>query len=126
MPCLQGAQLVQVILEENKTETLRGLIVWIPMLDTDNLAAANERETRFSDPRVKQFWDQDRRFGSLLSQTLKISIQIAWDVYLIYLPNHPWKTEFPPSPEFWMHQQNENMSLYLDPPRLRQYVRALL
>ena len=30
------------------------------MLNTDNLEAANERETRFSDPRVKQIWDQDR------------------------------------------------------------------
>jgi hypothetical protein len=117
---------VHEIFEENETETPHGLIVWIPMLETDNLAAANERETKYSDPRVKQFWDQDRIFGQILSQTLHLKESIAWDVYLVYLPNHPWDSEFPPVPTFWMHQLNEEPTLFLDPPRLKQYVHALL
>jgi len=66
------------------------------MLDTDNLEAANEREVKFSDPRLKQFWDQDRIFGQLLSQTLHLKESTAWDVYLVYLPNHYWDTEVLP------------------------------
>jgi hypothetical protein len=117
---------VQEIFGANKTETLHGLIVWIPMLETDNLAAANERETKYSDLPVKQFWDQGRIFGQILSQTLHLKESIAWDVYLVYLPNHPWDSELPPIPVFWMHQLNEEPTLFLDPPRLKQYVHALL
>lgn len=113
---------MQEIFEINKSENLRGAIVWAPMLNTDNLEAANERETKFSDSRVKQFWDQDRIFGQLLSQTLHLKESIAWDVYLVYLPNHPWVTEIPPMPVFWMHQLNEEPTLFLDPSRLKEYV----
>jgi hypothetical protein len=117
---------VQAIFETNKSEKLRGVIVWIPMVETDNCDAANERKTRFSDPRVMQFWDQDRLFGRLLSQTLHLQESIAWDVYLVYLPNHSWDTEIPPLPAFWMHQLNEEPTLLLDPPRLKEYVQTVL
>jgi hypothetical protein len=126
VPCLEGAQLVQEIFEENKSEILHGAIIWTPMIDTDSLEAANLREPGFADSRVKQFWDPDRILGRLLSQTLRLRISIAWDVYLIYLPDHPWDGELPPEPEFWMHQQDEEMSLYLDPPRLKHYVQTVL
>jgi len=117
---------VQEIFEENRTEILYGAMVWTPMVSTDNLESAIQRELKFSDIRMKQFWDPDRIFGRLLSQTLKLSISIAWDVYLVYLPDHPWEAELPPSPEFWMHQQNEETSLYLYPPRFKKYVQTLL
>src|SRR5215208_1421971 len=122
MPCLEGAQFVQEIFEQNRSELLHGAIVWTPMLPADNLEAAMQRELMFSDTRVEQFWDPDRIFGRALSQTLNLTISIAWDVYLLYPPDHPWEAELPPVPEFWMHQQNEEMSHYLDPQRLKQYL----
>ena len=96
------------------------------MLPTDDIASAAERERMFSDRRVRQYWDPDRQFGSLLSQTLKLSISIAWDVYLLYSPDHPWQAGLPPAPEFWMHQQNEDMRLYLDPVRFKEHLQTLL
>lgn len=117
---------MQEIFESNESEKLHGVIVWIPMLDTDDLAAANERERKLSDSRVKQFWDQDRTFGKLLSQTLHLKESIAWDVYLVYMPDHSWDTELPPVPTFWMHQQNEEPALFIDPPRLKEYVETIL
>ena len=126
MPCLEAAQLVQDIFQENKSEKLRGAIIWTPMLPTDNLTLAIQRELMFSDVRVKQFWDPDRKFGLLLSRTLDLSISVAWDVYLLYVPDHPWEAELPPSPEFWMHQQNEEMSLYLDPAQLKRQIKTLI
>jgi hypothetical protein len=117
---------VQEIFADNESELLRGAIVWTPMLPTDNRKSAIQRELLFSDARLKQFWDPDRIFGSLMSQTLKLSISIAWDVYLLYLPDHSWDAELPPAPVFWMHQQDEDMSLYLDPPRFKQYVQTVL
>lgn len=96
------------------------------MLVTDSFSAANEREIRFSDPRVTQLWDLDRIFGHLLAQTLKLNESIAWDVYLVYPPDHPWDSELPPAPAFWMHQLNEEPAILLDPPRLKQYVQMLV
>ena len=96
------------------------------MLDTDNLATANVCETKFSDPRIDQFWDQDRIFGEILSQRLHLKESIAWDVYLVYLPNHSWDSELPPMPILWMHQLNEEPTLFLDPPRLKAFVQNVL
>lgn len=96
------------------------------MLETDNYTAANTRETIFSDPRLQQLWDQDRMLGQYLSQTLKLTEPIAWDVYLLYPPHHTWDMTFPPMPTFWMHQLNEEPTLFLDPLRLKQSVQDLL
>jgi hypothetical protein len=117
---------VQEIFEENESKLLYGAIIWTPMLPTDTLDAANEWETRLSDPRVQQLWDSDRILGQLLSQTLNLKESIAWDVYLVYPPNHVWDAALPPVPLFWMHQLNEEPKLLLDPSRLKQYVQTLL
>lgn len=117
---------MQEIFEENKSEMLQGAIIWTPMLAADNLDAANQHEITFSDPRVKQFWDPDRILGRLLSRTLSLKAPIAWDVYLIYPPGHPWDMDLPPAPEFWMHQLDEEPTLYLDPLRLMQNVQAMI
>ena len=117
---------MQEIFEGNESNILHGAIIWTPMLVTDSLDVANQREIKFSDPRVQQYRDQDRVLGQLLSQTLNLKESIAWDVYLIYLPNHIWDTELPPKPEFWMHQLNEEPTLLLDPLRLKRIIKAMI
>jgi hypothetical protein len=117
---------VQEIFEENESNILHGAIIWTPMLVTDSLDAANQRAIKFSDPRIQQFWDPERILGRLLSRTLNLKESIAWDVYLIYPPNHIWDTELPPTPEFWMHQLNEEPTLLLDPLRLKHTVKAMI
>jgi hypothetical protein len=117
---------VQEIFEENESKKLNGAMIWTPMLVTDSHHAADQRESKFSDSRVRQYWDPDRILGRLLSQTLKLKAPIAWDVYLMYPPDHPWNAELPPLPNFWMHQLDEEPSCFLDPPHLKQYVQILL
>ena len=116
---------MQEIFEENKSKVLQGAIIWMPMLATDSLDATKQREPRFSDYRVKHYWDPDRILGRLLSRTLKLKAPIAWDVYLIYPPDHPWDGELPPAPTFWMHQLDEESTLYLDPVGLKHTVQAI-
>jgi len=96
------------------------------MLSTDIHKAAEERERMFSDHRVQHYWDPDRILGRLLSQTLNIRTDIAWDVYLVYPPGHLWGTALPPAPEIWMHQLDEEPSLLLDPPVLKKNVQAMI
>ncbi|MBI2331566.1 MAG: hypothetical protein HYU84_05285 [Chloroflexi bacterium] len=111
---------MQEIFEENKSTVLQGAIIWTPMLATDNLTAATKRETKFTDSRVRHFWDPDRTSGRVLAQTLNLKTSIAWDVYLLYPPEHDWDAELPPVPEYWMHQLDEEPTYYLDPDCLKQ------
>ncbi len=101
-----------------KTPRLRGHLVWIPMLPADTLYDAIAQSEVFQDERVFQYWDGDRVFGRLVSQTLKLSDPIAWDIYLLYSPEAGWKDGSLPVPHFWMHQLNERPDLYLDRTRL--------
>ena len=117
---------MQEIFEESQTNKLRGAIVWTPMLAADSLEAARERKAIFRDFRVGHYWDPNRVLGRMLSRTLNLKTQIAWDVYLVYPPDHPWNTELPPQPEFWMHQLDEEPTLYLDPLRMKQKVQAMI
>ena len=117
---------MQEIFEENVSKRLYGAIIWLPMLVTDSLQAANESETRFSNRRLRQLWDEHLILAQLLAQSLNLKASIAWDVYLLYPPDHAWHLELPPAPKFWMHQLDEEPTLLLDPPRLKQAVRTLL
>jgi hypothetical protein len=117
---------VQEIFEENKSTKFQGAIIWTPMLVTASLLAAKGRETRLSDPRIEHYWDPDRVLDRLLAQTLGLKAPIAWDVYLVYLPDPPWGTELPPPPGFWMHQLNEEPTHLLDPLRLKHFVQTLI
>ena len=96
------------------------------MLVTDSLEAAGAREIGFSDRRVQHYWDPDRALGRLLSQTLSLKSTVAWDVYLIYPPDHVWDAEFPPMPKFWMHQLDEEPSQSFNPLELKQSVQAMI
>ena len=95
------------------------------MLAADGLETAEEREARFMDGRVQHYWDPDRNLGRLLSRTLNLKAPIAWDVYLVYQPDHSWETEFPPAPIFWMHQLDEEPALFLSPLRLKGTVQTM-
>lgn len=114
------------IFEENKSKMLQGTIVWTPMLMTDSPTAAKRCEAELTDFRVKHCWDPDRILGQLLSQTLNLKASMAWDVYLIYSPNHSWDVDLPPAPKFWMHQLDEEPTLLLDPRHLKRAVQAMI
>lgn len=82
---------------------LEGFSIWLPIMDGDNVEAAQAQAGSFPDGRVKHSWDSERRFGALFAKTLKLK-GIAWDVYLLYEPGVTWTEDEPPEPTFWMHQ----------------------
>ena len=98
----------------------------MPMLATDNRGAAKEREMTFSDNRIQHYWDPGRTLGQSISRSLNMKNDIAWDVYLVYPPGHVWDAELPPLPAFWMHQLDEEPSLFLDPFQLKQSVFGMI
>lgn len=97
------------------------------MLEEDDFAATNLAKEKYSDPRIKHYWDAERKLGGLLSQTLKIKRSIAWDVYLLYPPDHLWQAELPPAPKFWMHQlSGEDETLHLEEDTFTETLKTMI
>ena len=105
-------------------------VVWLPMLPTDNAAAACSSATMFRDPRVKQFWDPDRLSGLTWSAEFQAaeakalldsmppdhgmrefvemwidnpSIYPVWDVAYFFAPEIRWGDHVP-TPSSWTKQ----------------------
>jgi hypothetical protein len=57
---------------------------------------------------------------------LHLKSSIAWDVYLLFAAGRRWQGNRPPQPIFWMHQLDEDPSLFLDSRRFKQNVQALI
>jgi hypothetical protein len=109
---------------------IQGLIFWVPMLEGDNLSAAQRQADVWRDERVHQWWDRDKDMSGLWQRSLGLR-DPAWDVYLLFPAGIRWDAEVPPSPDFWMHQLSdpvttEDRLLSHDPSRLGRELATLL
>jgi len=84
-------------------------IVWIPILDNDNMEDALPSVKFLSDKRFKHFYDQHKTVGKTIANSVGWNGNVAWDIYLFYAPYSEW-TDKPPSPSYWMHQLTDNWS----------------
>lgn len=95
--------MVREILAEHPAAAMTGFIVWLPMLRTDNEAAAGEAARLSADPRVHHFYDPSATSGRMIAAQLGGRGYAAWDVYLVYSSGVRW-TDGPPIPADWLHQ----------------------
>jgi hypothetical protein len=84
-----------------------GFIVWIPILDKDNLAAAFPSAKFLNDSRVQHFYDTNKLVGKAIADSVEWQGNIAWDIYLFYISSMRWN-DLPPNPKYWMHQLNDD------------------
>lgn len=81
-------------------------IVWIEMLPSDNLAAAQKMAGTIRDSRVRHFHDPraTRLAGHAFAKgLLNAGAGPAWDIYMFYDKAAEWRDD-PPKPVDWMHQ----------------------
>jgi hypothetical protein len=128
--CVLGAEVVaKEITGRYPTSQVDALIVWIPMLATDNEKAARASATIFSSGRVTQFYDSHQTLGwayaretfagfyerarkSLsddhwLATALDDRTEVRrpqWDLYMLYAPGVKWEasSDAPPIPTHWI------------------------
>src|SRR5216117_1476563 len=80
------------------------------MLPADGARAAQEAAHLVADPRVRHFYDGERRTGRAIASSLGTggaAGQIAWDMYLFYDRQARWSADgvdAPPRPVDWLHQ----------------------
>ena len=123
---MYGARVVQGIFEQLSHPQLAGTIIWEPMMADDNLAVANTQQELFQDSRVQHFWDAENVLGRIISDSMLENTPIAWDIYLLYQPGANWDSDKFPTPDFWMHQLEEDESLRLNPEVLQQQVKMAI
>jgi hypothetical protein len=91
-------------------------LVWINMLVADSADAAQAASALVSDPRVRHFYDPDRRVGQAIAESVGGRGQVAWDTYLFYPAGGEWQAT-PPQPATWAHQLTREV--WADPGRYR-------
>jgi hypothetical protein len=100
-----GARAVrQTIIDNPKTKALTTFVVWIPMLDGDELPGAAEASKRFSDLPIPQFWDGAQILGKEVGRSIGAPTRTAWDIYLFYSPGAEWTDQGLPAPEHVLAQ----------------------
>ena len=82
-------------------------IVWIPILEKDNIEAVLPSVKFLCDKRFTHLYDQHQKVGKAIANSVGWTGKVAWDIYLFYKPNAKW-TDIPPSPSHWMHQLSDN------------------
>lgn len=80
------------------------IVVWIPMLDSDERPAAVEASAMFRAARVPQFWDGTRRLGEEVGRSVGAPGWTAWDIYLFYDRGARWTDAGLPGPAAWLAQ----------------------
>ncbi len=127
--CVYGHGVVRGIFEEVKGPELVGFDVWLPMMGGDTEKTAGQAAAAFSDDRVSQSWDADRRLAKEAAVATGMK-KTPWDAYLLYAPGIRWEDGKLPEPSFWMAQLPSGWgvepSRLLNPGRFAEEVYRLL
>jgi hypothetical protein len=82
-------------LDKVKDQDVAVYAIWLPILGIDSKASLPLATSRFSDPRVRQYWDADAQLSRSYSPILKAD-GLAWDVYMLFDRSAEWKNTPPP------------------------------
>ena len=69
----------------------------------DNVDAALPSVKALGDHGINHFYDANKTVGKIIADSVGWNGNIAWDIYLFYLPHVKW-ADTPPNPVNWMHQ----------------------
>ena len=111
------------MLDKEKDQDIGVYAVWVPILGFDSKASLPQATKRFSDPRVRQYWDAKAELSRAYAPILKAD-GVAWDVYLLFDRGAEWKDQ-PPVPVFVMDKIGLPNGKRLDGAELARELSAL-
>ena len=131
--CLAGASGAGAeLLEAMPDAGIRAHVVWVPMLPTDEKAAALAASERFAEPRAAHYWDAERHLSRRMATALGVDTRrsaatgddppFAWDVYLLYGRGNREVGR----PDFWMHQLAVDHAPRFEAGEWRRRIQALI
>ena len=91
--CVDGARWVQQnVLAAFPQAPLRVYAVWFDMFDGDERQLVDRG--LLADPRVAQFWDEQKQAGRWYARTLTRRDDpewVEWDAFFVYAPGEAWE-----------------------------------
>jgi hypothetical protein len=102
-----GASALEDLLRRTPGRSLRVLVVWEPVLWSDQTPPLSSVRARLSDPRVRQVWDREHLMSAGLRRVLDAGRAgeggadppeqdgIVWDTVAIYPPGVIWGESLP-------------------------------
>lgn len=111
------------MLDKVKDQDIGVYAVWMPILGVDTKASLPYATNRFSDSRVRQYWDARAEMSRSYAPILKAEGD-AWDVYMVFDRNAEWKDK-PPAPVYLMDKIGLEGGRPLDGTELAKQLTAL-
>jgi hypothetical protein len=117
------------------SDGVRFYFVWVPVLSTDTLSAAQELASSEMDPRASHFWDVKKDLVRNYATPLRAqeglgkdagNPPIAWDVVLLFPRGVRWGTELPTPAEVHFPRDVGRDFAAFDSAELRQEVATAL
>ncbi len=82
------------------------MVVWTPLLRSDNRSAAQRASASLADSRAQHFWDLWSYANRTYAQQLDLPVQESWDLFVLYKPQVHWNPGLLPEPTMWMQNRN--------------------
>jgi hypothetical protein len=128
--CKSSMGVVQrYVLDEIKAPDLRVYVIWEPVVARDTEETATAASRFMSDPRVVQFWGENRFAGQAFANALTAGAAPVWDVFFIFSGGARWETVVP-TPSFIMSNMPGEQPLRkyprLNGPELALKIKSLL
>ena len=93
---------MQTALKNVNSSDVAAYFIWLPCIRTDSKDEAVARVSEFHDPRIHNYWDEERITGKAWEERLGLP-SFAWDVYFLFDRSASWQKDVP-QPNYWMHQ----------------------
>lgn len=89
----------EALLDPPDMRDLRISIVWVPMLDDDELPIAASGSAQFAKWHVTQYWDGKKHFSEAMLSSVGFPESSAWGTYLYYQAGSTWDEQGVPRPD---------------------------
>jgi hypothetical protein len=105
--CLSGIAAFGKAIADHPDADVRVLVVWLPVLESDQGPPEDTVRRVFRDPRIVEFWDPDRLVSPrMIDRAMRIlrakgeepdfdASVIAWDVAMFFPAGAAWEDPFP-------------------------------
>lgn len=109
---MRGASALGKLLADHPSANVRVIVIWLPVIETDEGPPRKQVRKPLRDARVIEFWDPDRwaspRMMERAAQLVRARGQetdfgpeaIAWDVIALFPAGVAWEDPFP-VPAWW-------------------------
>lgn len=109
---MRGASALGGLLAAHPEADVRMMVIWLPVLESDQGPPADGVRKPLQDPRVSEYWDPGWWASPKILERAALMVRaqgeepdfgpaaIAWDLILLYPPGGVWEDPFP-EPKWW-------------------------